>query len=163
MQAPGRVWSSERRRQAVEGIREKYGSRSAKPACRIVGQHRGSQRYTTIVRADEDALTRAIVSLALNSGHSSRRRLRQLCASRRHLIRFGSGLGRMTASVRFTLSALRPSSRSHAPPHKPDTRAHERNQDRSIESMEDRPQCRIAIPAYSELGACITEQITPNP
>src|SRR5664280_3339347 len=61
-----------------------------------------------------------------------------------------SGLGRMTASVRFTLSALRPSSRSHAPPHKPDTRAHERNQDRSIESMEDRPQCRIAIPAYSE-------------
>ena len=39
---------------------------SERQACRIVGQHRGSQRYTTIVRADEDALTRAIVSLALN-------------------------------------------------------------------------------------------------
>src|ERR1035437_5746211 len=38
---------------------------SERQASRIVGQHRGSQRYTTIVRADGDALTRAIVSLAL--------------------------------------------------------------------------------------------------
>jgi len=29
---------------------------SERQASRIVGQHRGSQRYTTIVRADEDAL-----------------------------------------------------------------------------------------------------------
>ena len=55
--------SPERRRQAVEGIRGKYGL-SERHACRIVGQHRGTQRYTTIVRADEDALTRAIISLA---------------------------------------------------------------------------------------------------
>ena len=37
-------------------------------ACRIVGQSRGTQRYSTVVRADEDALTGAIVSLASQYG-----------------------------------------------------------------------------------------------
>ena len=55
--------SPERRRQAVERIRGKY-SLSERHACRIVGQPRGTQRYTTIVRADEDALTQAIIALA---------------------------------------------------------------------------------------------------
>ena len=34
---------------------------SERHACRLVDQPRGTQRYTTIVRADEDALTRAII------------------------------------------------------------------------------------------------------
>jgi hypothetical protein len=51
----------ERRRQAVDGIREKYGL-SERHACRVVGQHRGTQRYVPTVLADEDELTRAIIA-----------------------------------------------------------------------------------------------------
>jgi len=58
----------DRRRRAVESIRAKYGL-SERQACRIVGQPRGTQRYTAIVRADEDVLTRAIISLASQSRH----------------------------------------------------------------------------------------------
>jgi hypothetical protein len=47
----------------VAGIREKYGL-SERHACRIVSQPRGTQRYVPTVRADEEALTRAIVILA---------------------------------------------------------------------------------------------------
>jgi len=61
----------------VEGIRGKYGL-SERQACRIVGQHRGTQRYTTIVRSDEDALTRAIVSLASQYGRYGYRRISSL-------------------------------------------------------------------------------------
>jgi hypothetical protein len=67
--------SPERRRRAVEGIRAKYGL----SACRIVDQPRGTRRYTAVVRADEDALTRAIVALPLsrdamaNAGSPARR------------------------------------------------------------------------------------------
>jgi transposase InsO family protein len=61
----------------VEGIRGKYGL-SERQACRIVGQPRGTQRYTTIVRADEDALTRAIISLASQYGRYGYRRIASL-------------------------------------------------------------------------------------
>ena len=54
--APAKLIAPERRRQAVDGIREKYGL-SERHACRIVGQHRGTQRYVPTVPADEDALT----------------------------------------------------------------------------------------------------------
>ncbi|MDO8978179.1 MAG: IS3 family transposase [Bradyrhizobiaceae bacterium PARB1] len=73
----GKLVSPERRRQAVEGIRGKYGL-SERQACRIVGQPRGTQRYSTIVRADEDALTRAIVSLASQYGRYGYRRITSL-------------------------------------------------------------------------------------
>ncbi len=53
----------ERRRQAVAGIPDKYGL-SERHACRIVGQHLGTQRYVPTVLADEDELTRAIIALA---------------------------------------------------------------------------------------------------
>ena len=65
--ASGKLVSPERRRQAVEVIRGKYGL-SERQACRIVGQPRETQRYTTTVRADEDALTKAIISLASQYG-----------------------------------------------------------------------------------------------
>jgi putative transposase len=44
----------------------------------MVGQHRGTQRYATIVRADEDALTRAIVLLASQYGRYGYRRITAL-------------------------------------------------------------------------------------
>jgi putative transposase len=46
----------------------------------MVGQPRGTQRYTTIVRADEDALTRAIISLASQYGRYGYRRVTSLLA-----------------------------------------------------------------------------------
>lgn len=61
----------------MQGIREKYGL-SERHACRIVGQYRGTQRYTSIVRADEDALTRAIISLASQYGRYGYRRITSL-------------------------------------------------------------------------------------
>ncbi len=66
--SPRETWfAPERRRQAVDGIREKYGL-SERHACRIVGQHRGTQRYVPTVLADEDDLTRTDISLASEYG-----------------------------------------------------------------------------------------------
>ncbi|ACL62515.1 hypothetical protein Mnod_8384 (plasmid) [Methylobacterium nodulans ORS 2060] len=67
----------ERRRQAVAGIREKYGL-SERHACRIVGQHRGTHRYVPTVPADEDALTCAIIALASEYGRYGYRRVTAL-------------------------------------------------------------------------------------
>jgi putative transposase len=61
----------------VERIRGKYAL-SERQACRLVGQPRGTQRYSVIVRADEDALTRAIVELASQYGRYGYRRIRSL-------------------------------------------------------------------------------------
>ena len=47
--------------------RERYGL-SERRACRIVAQPRGTQRYVPTVRADEDGLTRAIVTLGSEYG-----------------------------------------------------------------------------------------------
>ena len=58
-------------------MREKYGL-SERHACRIVGQHRGTQRYVPMVPADEDALTRAIVALASEYGRYGYRRVTAL-------------------------------------------------------------------------------------
>jgi putative transposase len=61
----------------VEGIRTKYGV-SERHACRIVDQPRGTQRYTAIVRADEDALTGAIIALGSKYGRYGYRRITSL-------------------------------------------------------------------------------------
>jgi transposase InsO family protein len=61
----------------VEGIRRKYGL-SERHACRIVSQPRGTQRYVPTVRADEDALTRAVVTLASEYGRYGYRRITAL-------------------------------------------------------------------------------------
>lgn len=58
-------------------IREKYGL-SERRACRIVGQPRGTQRYIPTVRADEDALTRAIITLGSEYGRYGYRRITTL-------------------------------------------------------------------------------------
>lgn len=51
---------------------------SERRACRVVGQSRGSQRYAPILRSDEDALTRDIVSLAGQYGRYGYRRITAL-------------------------------------------------------------------------------------
>ena len=73
----GKFVAPERRRQAVDGIREKYGL-SERHACRIVGQHRGTQRYVPTVLADEDALTQAMIALASEYGRYGYRRVTAL-------------------------------------------------------------------------------------
>ncbi len=74
------IVSPERRRQAVVGAREKY-QLSERHACRLVGQPRGTQRYSVIVRADEDALTHAIIGLASAYGRYGYRRITSLLNS----------------------------------------------------------------------------------
>jgi hypothetical protein len=51
----------------VAHARGQYGL-SERHACRLLGQGGGSQRYTPIQRSDEDALPRAIVTLASQYG-----------------------------------------------------------------------------------------------
>ena len=56
------------------GACEKY-KLSERRACRLANQPRGTQRYATIVRADEDALTQAIIGLASEYGRYGYRRI----------------------------------------------------------------------------------------
>ncbi len=61
----------------MDAIQEKSGL-SERHACRIVGQHRGTQRYVPTVPADEDELTRAIIGLASEYGRYDYRRVTAL-------------------------------------------------------------------------------------
>jgi putative transposase len=69
---------------------------SERHACRLLGQWRGSQRYTPIQRSDEDALTRAIVALAGQYGRYGYRRITALVA-RRVAGGHGSGAAHLAA------------------------------------------------------------------
>jgi len=51
---------------------------SERHACRLLGQWRGTQRYILTQRADEDALTRAIIELASQYGRYGYRRIAAL-------------------------------------------------------------------------------------
>ncbi|HTV65418.1 MAG TPA: IS3 family transposase [Bryocella sp.] len=75
--AGGKLLSPERRRGAVQLARAKY-QLSERWACRLLGQHRGTQRYTPIRRADEDELTAAIIALASHYGRYGYRRVTAL-------------------------------------------------------------------------------------
>ena len=66
--------SPERRRQAVDVARLKYGL-SERLACRMIGQPRGTQRYLPALKSDEDELTRNIVYLASEYGRYGYRRV----------------------------------------------------------------------------------------
>ena len=54
---------------------------SERHACRLLGQWRGTQRYITTQRNDEDALTRAILALASQYGRYGYRRITALLRS----------------------------------------------------------------------------------
>jgi transposase InsO family protein len=64
----------------VAAIRGKYCV-SERHACRIVSQPRGTQRYVPTVRADEDVLTKAVVTLASEYGRYGYRRVTALLRS----------------------------------------------------------------------------------
>lgn len=51
---------------------------SQRHACRLLGQWRGTQRYETKVREEEDVLTRAIIALAAQYGRYGYRRITAL-------------------------------------------------------------------------------------
>ncbi|HTT22829.1 MAG TPA: IS3 family transposase [Candidatus Sulfotelmatobacter sp.] len=70
----GKLLSPGRRRCAVEHAREKYQV-SERHACRLLGQWRRTQRYAAIQRIDEDALTKAIITLASEYGRYGYRRI----------------------------------------------------------------------------------------
>jgi hypothetical protein len=73
----GKLLSPERRRCAVEHAREQYEV-SERHACRLLGQWRRTQRYAAIQRIEE-ALTEAIVALAINTGATATGELRRCC------------------------------------------------------------------------------------
>ena len=60
---PGKLLSPKRRRQAVVKLQSAFRV-SERRACRVVQQPRCTQRYIPSARADETALTKAIVALA---------------------------------------------------------------------------------------------------
>jgi hypothetical protein len=64
----------------VAAIRGKYRV-SERHACRIVSQPQGTQRYVPTVRADEDVLTKAVVTLAYEYGRYGYRRVTALLQS----------------------------------------------------------------------------------
>ena len=51
---------------------------SERRACRVLGQHRSTQRWAPVIRADEDALTADIVALAAEYGRYGYRRITAL-------------------------------------------------------------------------------------
>ena len=61
----------------MEHAREKH-ELSERHACRLVNQWRGTQRYLPTQRVDEDALTRAIITLASEYGRYGYRRITAL-------------------------------------------------------------------------------------
>src|SRR5207247_1942939 len=70
----GKLLSPERRRCAVEHVRQEYEV-SERRACRVVRQWRGTQRYLPLRRTDEDQLTQAILALAVKYGRYGDRRM----------------------------------------------------------------------------------------
>jgi putative transposase len=70
---PGKLLSPERCRTAVELARHRGASE--RHACQLVHQPRGMQRYQPTQRNDEDALTRAIITLAERYGRYGYRRI----------------------------------------------------------------------------------------
>ncbi|HAE94571.1 MAG TPA: IS3 family transposase [Hyphomonas atlantica] len=73
----GKFLSPSRRRAAVDHVVEKLGV-SERRACRVIGQHRSTQRKQPIRRDDEDALTSAIIRLAERFGRYGYRRITAL-------------------------------------------------------------------------------------
>ena len=69
--------SPARRRQCVDHVRQKFRV-SERFACRVLGQHRSTQRKMPRGRPDEDALTADITALASQYGRYGYRRITAL-------------------------------------------------------------------------------------
>ena len=73
----GKLLSPARRRACIEHIRQKFRI-SERFACRVLGQHRSTQRKVPQGRADEDALIADILALASQYGRYGYRRITAL-------------------------------------------------------------------------------------
>ncbi|WP_342111327.1 IS3 family transposase [Methylobacterium sp. SI9] len=73
----GKLLSPARRRACVDYVVAEHGV-SERLACRVLGQHRSTQRKRVVVVEDEAALTAAIVALALQYGRYRYRRITAL-------------------------------------------------------------------------------------
>ena len=73
----GKLLSPARRRACVDHVRQKFHV-SERLACRVLGQHRSTQRKAPRGRADEDALTADIIALASQYGRYGYRRITAL-------------------------------------------------------------------------------------
>lgn len=69
--------SPARRRHCIDHVRKKFAV-SERFACRVLGQHRSTQRKVPQGRADEDALTADIIALASQYGRYGYRRIAAL-------------------------------------------------------------------------------------
>ncbi|WP_156429045.1 IS3 family transposase [Paracoccus aminovorans] len=65
--APGKLLSPSRRRQCIDHVRQALGI-SERRACRILGQHRSTQRKVPCGAPDEERLTEDIITLARTYG-----------------------------------------------------------------------------------------------
>ncbi|WIJ23496.1 IS3 family transposase [Devosia sp. RR2S18] len=72
--APGKLLSPARRRACVEHVVTQFGI-SQRRACRVLGQHRSTQRKLPKTREDEAALTADIIALATQYGRYGYRRI----------------------------------------------------------------------------------------
>ncbi|WP_088653036.1 IS3 family transposase [Marinibacterium profundimaris] len=75
--AKGKLLSPARRRACIEHIRKKFRV-SERLACRVLGQHRSTQRKVPQGRADEEVLTADIIALASQYGRYGYRRITAL-------------------------------------------------------------------------------------
>ncbi|NNU82162.1 IS3 family transposase [Halovulum dunhuangense] len=73
----GKLLSPARRRACIDHARQKFRI-SERFACRVLGQHRSTQRKMPRGRADEDALTADIIALASQYGRYGYRRITAL-------------------------------------------------------------------------------------
>jgi len=62
-----KVLSPSRKRQAVDHVTDELDV-SERRACRVVGQHRSTQRRLPTPRSDQENLTQAVINLAKNYG-----------------------------------------------------------------------------------------------
>ena len=70
----GKLLSPARRRRCIDHVRKTFDV-SERFACRVLGQHRSTQRKVPRGRADEEALTADIVALASQYGRYGYRRI----------------------------------------------------------------------------------------
>ncbi|MCV2883069.1 IS3 family transposase [Actibacterium sp. XHP0104] len=75
--APGKLLSPARRRACIDHVRSQFKV-SERRACRVLGQHRSTQRHAPRGRADEDRLVADMIELARQYGRYGYRRIAAL-------------------------------------------------------------------------------------
>ena len=74
----GKLLSPSRRRRCIDHVRDRFGV-SQRRACRVLGQHRSTQRRIPRGRDDEDRLVADMIALARRYGGYNYRRITYAC------------------------------------------------------------------------------------